>query len=270
MQATYIWNKLNLRRNKVVLIGFVVFLASTPTFGQGMFGLTSTSGSDNRTLSYGFFLAAHNSTLQLKYSDDFLSPTANSTNPFSSVRSIQTKFSPGFSLGFIGILRLHDQAQLLFTPKVGFYEYKTKVTYFGEPIDPGLTQTTPDTELSGEGGTVEYSSEATMVELPLLFKYRSLRWNNTRMYFIGGGSYQFRTKGQDEANVDDIVLTGKDFSIEAGMGFEIYFKYFKFAPEIRFSHGMMNVYQAENTLPELRDAISSIKRKSITIYLNFQ
>ncbi len=268
MQTTYIWNKLNLRRNKVILSGLAFFLAAIPTFGQGMFGLTSSSGSDNKTLSYGFFLAAHNSTLQLKYTDAFLNPT--STNDFSNVRSIQPKFSPGFSLGFIGILRFHDQVSLMFSPKVGFYEYKTEVIYFSESLDPGLIQTPGDAEISGEGGIVEYSSEATMVELPLLFKYRSVRFNNTRMYWVGGASYQFRTKGQDEANVDDIVMTGQDVSIEAGMGFEIYFKYFKFAPEIRFSHGLMNAYQAENSLPELRDAISSIKRNSITLYLNFQ
>ena len=268
MQTTYIWNKLNLRRGKVILAGLVFFLAAIPSFGQGMFGLTSASSSDNRTLSYGFFLAAHNSTLRLKYTDDFLNSA--STNAFNGVRSIQPKFSPGFSLGFIGILRFHDQVSLMFMPKVGFYEYKTEVIYFNSTLDPSLIQTTPGAEISSEGGVVEYSSEATMVELPLLFKYRSVRFNNTRMYFIGGGSYQFRTKGQDEANVDDIVMTGQDFSVEAGMGFEIYFKYFKFAPEIRFSHGLMNAYQSENTRPELRNAIESIKRKSITLYLNFQ
>ncbi|MEP0713079.1 porin family protein [Algoriphagus sp.] len=268
MQTTNIWNKLNLRRDKVILAGLVFVIATLPTFGQGMFGLTSASTSDNRPISYGFFLAAHNSTLRIKYTDAFLDPT--SVDPFTGVRSIQTKFSPGFSLGFIGILRFHDQVSLMFTPKVGFYEYKTEVTYFNDQIDVELVGGDVIVSEENLGNVVEYSSEATMVELPLLFKYRSVRFNNTRMYWLGGASYQFRTKGQDEANVDDIVMTGQDVSLEAGMGFEIYFKYFKFAPEIRFSHGMMNAYQAENTRPELQGAIESIKRKSITIYLNFQ
>ncbi|MEB2784668.1 porin family protein [Algoriphagus persicinus] len=270
MQTSHIWNKLNLRRNKIVLVGLVFFFAAIPTFGQGMFGLTSESGSDNRTLSYGFFLAGHNSTLRVKYTDAFLNSQV--TNDFTNVRSIQPLFSPGFSLGFIGILRFHDQVSLMFTPKVGFYEYKTEVSYFNV-IDPTLIQTTDEVIDGGNLNTSTsevFTSEATIVELPLLFKYRSVRFNNTRMYWVGGASYQFRTKGQDEANVDDIVMTGQDFSIEAGMGFEIYFKYFKFAPEIRFSHGLMNAYQAENTRSDLRDAISSIKRKSITLYLNFQ
>ena len=90
------------------------------------------------------------------------------------------------------------------------------------------------------------------------------------MYFLGGGSYQFRTKSQEEANLEDLVTTGQDFTIEMGMGFEIYFKFFKFAPEIRFSHGLNNLYQAENTNPDIRDALTSVRRKTITLYLNFQ
>lgn len=118
--------------------------------------------------------------------------------------------------------------------------------------------------------TEELVNEATLVELPLLFKYRSQRFNNTRMYFLGGASYQFRTKTQDEANLDPIVTTGRDYTIEMGMGFEVYFRFFKFAPEIRFSHGLNNIYMPEKTDPQWADAISSIRRKSITIYLNFQ
>lgn len=268
MQTINFRNQLNLRGGKIIpLVFFAILFTSSFSFGQGIFGLTSTSGSDDKTISYGFFLAGHNTTYRIEYSDDFI----NGVDPAApNVRAIFPKYSPGFSLGFIGMLRFHDQVQLLFTPKVGFYEFNTEVQYFADQID--LVD-----EIGGDAGTtenlgniVEYKSEATLVELPLLLKYKSVRFNNTRMYFLGGGSYQFRTKSQDEANLEDLVTTGQDFTIEMGMGFEIYFKYFKFAPEIRFSHGLNNLYQAENTNPAFSDAIASIRRKTITIYLNFQ
>lgn len=265
MQTSYLWNKLDLRRHKVAFATILIFFFSVSSFAQGMFGLTSGSGSDDKVVSYGFFLAAHTNSYRLKYSEDFFNP-ANTTT--SNVASIYTQFTPGFSLGFIGMLRLHDQVHLLFTPKVGFYEYKTEVNFYSE-IPANLPGTGNTNELNETTPTV-LVSEATLVELPLLFKYRSQRFNNTRMYFIGGASYQFRTKSQEEADLDGLVTTGRDVSIEMGMGFEIYFKYFKFAPEIRFSHGLNNLYQAENTIPGIRDAISSIKNKSITLYLNFQ
>lgn len=265
MQTSNIWYQLHLRRSKIGLTIFLFALMTLPSFGQGMFGLTSGSGSDNRTISYGFFLAAHTNRYQIKYSDAFMNPATTSS---AGVQGIYAQNNPGFSLGFIGILRFHDQVQLLFTPKVGFYEYKTEVRYFGSE-DPSLINT--DGYTDGNINTSQVlTSEATMVELPLLFKYRSQRFNNTRMYFIGGASYNFRTKAQDEADIEDLVTTGQDVSLEMGMGFEIYFKYFKFAPEIRFSHGLTNAYRRENTIPEIADAISSIKRRSITLYLNFQ
>ncbi len=267
MQTTYIRHQLHLCGREVALTFFFIIFMTLSSFGQGMFGLTSSSGSDDKTLSYGFFLAAHTNSYRIKYSDAFLNQTTTST---SGVHSINPQFSPGFSLGFIGMLRLHDQLHLLFTPKVGFYEYKTEVRYFGV-TDPDLINVPGDeTNVSNTTKSELLTSEATMVELPLLFKYRSQRFNNTRMYFLGGASYNFRTKAQDEADIEGLVTTGQDVSLEMGMGFEIYFKYFKFAPEIRFSHGLNNAYRRENTIPEIADAISSIKRKSITLYLNFQ
>jgi hypothetical protein len=243
---------------------------SLPGSAQGLFGLTSASGSDDKLISYGFFLAGHTSTYQIKYSDRYFEPV---TAPGERVYSIYPKYNPGFSLGFTGILRFHDQVNLMFTPKIGFYEYRVDVNYVtGSSVtQPGTGNTNIDPVISNLGyRTEELVNEATMVELPLLFKYRSQRFNNTRMYFIGGGSYQFRTKSQEEANLDPIVTAGQDFSLEAGMGFEVYFRYFKFAPEIRFSHGLNNLYLPGRTDPSYGDVISSIKRKNITIYLNFQ
>ncbi|GAA0877905.1 porin family protein [Algoriphagus jejuensis] len=262
MQTTHIRNQLHLRRTKVGFLFLALFGITVSGFSQGLFGLTSTSGSDDKTISYGFFLAGHTATYQIKYSEALFDPTHTANN---QVYSIYPKYTPGLSLGFTGILRLHDQVNILLTPKIAFYEYRVDVNYY-DTYDVALPDGTPSLGYRTE----ELVNEATMVEIPLLFKYRSQRFNNTRMYFIGGGSYQFRTKSQDEANLDPIVTKGQDFSIEAGMGFEIYFKYFKFAPEIRFSHGLNNIYYAEKTPAEIRDVISSVKRKGITIYLNFQ
>jgi hypothetical protein len=254
MQTTHLWNKLHLRRSKIIFLVIVFVGLGSGANSQGLFGLTSSSGADERLMSYGFFLSAHNATYQIRYADQFLDPGNLANN---QIYSIYPKYTPGFALGFIGILRFHDQVNLLFTPTIGFYEYRVYLNYFSPNI-LGYK----DTELH---------NDLAIVGLPLLFKYRSQRFNNTRMYFIGGGSYQFRTKSQDEANtIDQIVTSGRDITIEAGMGFEFYFKFFKFAPEIRFSQGLNNLYMPEKNEPQFKDAISSIKRKGITIYLNFQ
>ena len=270
MQTSHLWYQLNLRWAKIIVLALIGLGLSGNAKGQGFFGLTNFSGSDDRLTSYGFFLGTHTASYQLKYSPEFLNP-ANTAN--NAIHSIFPKYTPGFSLGFIGILRFHDQVNLIFTPKIGFYEYKVDVNYFdGASANyPNNNTTGPTTPITSLGyRTEELVNEATQVELPLVFKYRSMRFNNTRMYFIGGGSYLFNTKSQEEINLDPIVTAGRDFTVEAGMGFEIYFKYFKFAPEIRFSHGLNNLYLADKNAPEIRDAISSLRRKGISIILNFQ
>jgi len=270
MQTADIWYKLNIHRRKVglTLLFVLIFFNS---YSQKPL---SESGQDDDLISYGFFLAGHNNSYRIRYSDAFMEPNrdygANPNAPrLRNVHSIQPVFSRGFSLGFLTTLRLHDQFNILFTPKVGFYEYRTIVNYYDGPLLSADTR-----EPFGDGrmaiDPVAQVSEATLVEFPLLFKYKSQRFNNTRMYFIGGANAQFRTKGQEEANEDSLVILGSDVALEMGMGFDIYFEYFKFSPEIRFSHGLRNLYKASHTDPRFADAISDIRMKTITIYLNFQ
>ena len=267
MQTTHFWHQFHLRRAKIIVLSLLLGCVVAQSNAQGYFGLTNNSGSDDKFTSYGFFLGMHTASYQLRYSPEFLNPAVPANN---AIHSIFPKFTPGFSLGFIGILRFHDQVNLIFTPKIGFYEYKVDVNYF-DGASATYPNTSNNTALPSLGyRTEELVNEATMVELPVVFKYRSMRFNNTRMFFVAGGSYLFNTKAQEEINIDPIVTTKRDFTVEAGMGFEFYFKYFKFAPEIRFSHGINNLYVADKTAPEIRDVISSLRRKGVTIVLNFQ
>lgn len=258
MQITHLWYQLHLYRGKVALFTLVFFVTSLAGFAQEKTFLFNHSGGDDQFFSYGFFLAAHNSSLRIKYSESFLYPlNTRATN----VRSIMPVFSPGFALGFLVTARLHDQVNLMFTPKVAFYEHKTDLQLFSDDANAP----------NGLGiSTVPLMSEETLVEFPVLFKYKSERFNNTRMFFVGGVNGQIRTKNQEEADEDDVVLKGRDVALELGMGFDLYFKYFKFSPEVRFSHGLMNLHRPGYSDPRIDASISDIRRKSITIYFNFQ
>lgn len=261
MQTAHFRNQLNLYRRKIAFSIFGVLILISEVSAQSRFNEISKAGQDENFISYGFFLAGHSNTWRMKYSEAFLDPT---NTDLRRIQSIVPVYSAGFSLGFLATVRLNDQLNVLFTPKVGFYEFRTDVNFF-EP-NPGNGNTNNEITFRRE----TYINEATMVEFPLIFKYKSQRFNNTRMFFTGGGSAMFRTKDQEEANIEDLVTTGRDFTVDFGMGFDLYFKFFKFSPEVRFSHGLLDVYVPEESNPAFRDAISQIRRKSITLYLNFQ
>lgn len=258
MQITHLWHKFHLYRRKVGLFALALFAPFLSGMAQDKTFIFNQSGSDDQFLSYGFFLAAHNSSLRIKYSESFLDPLNTDA---SNVRSIMPIFSPGFALGFLVTVRLHDQFNVLFTPKVAFYEHKTDLQLFTDDANAP----------NGLGiNAIPLMSEETLVEFPILFKYKSERFNNTRMFFVGGVNGQIRTKNQEEADEDDVVLRGRDLALEMGMGFDLYFKYFKFSPEIRFSHGLMNLHRPGYSDERIDASITDIRRKSITIYFNFQ
>ncbi|MCH7402919.1 porin family protein [Belliella kenyensis] len=262
MQTIDIWNQLNLYRRKVISLFFLFLLSSGFAMGQARFNEISKAGQDEKLVSYGFFLGGHTNYWRLKYSESFAEQLFNVNE--RSVQSIMPYYSPGFSLGFLVVFRLHDQVNFLITPKVGFYEYRTDINSFVPDPDP-YTQ-----EESSLYTTSTVINESTMVEIPILFKYKAQRFNNSRMFFTAGGSFMFRTKDQEEADVEDIGTLGRDFTVDLGIGFDMYFKFFKFSPEVRFSHGLLNMYRPEATDPTYSSAIESLRRKSITLYLNFQ
>lgn len=264
MKTLYFWGMFDLLGRKIFLTAVIFLLSIVSVFSQARFGEISKSGQDDKLLSYGFFLGGHNNYWRLKYSENFLSDRVR-----SNVQSIVPVYTQGFSLGFLVNLRLHDQLNLVLTPKVGFYEFRTDINVFSE-IDPSLIQVPDSFEFDYIIKSYTVINEATMVEFPLFFKYKAQRFNNSRMFFTAGGSALFRTKNQEEADIEELAILGTDFTLDLGVGFDMYFRFLKFSPEVRFSHGLMNMYKKEATNPIYSNHIESLRRKSISIYLNFQ
>jgi hypothetical protein len=200
---------------------------------------------DQRKLTYGFLIGLHTTTYQIEYSDLFVTPD------FDTIQAVIPEWNPGFSLGFIVNLRLHEFIDLRLTPKVAFYEHTLKY-YFTDNT------------------SVEELVETTMVEFPLLLKYKSMRRGNVRMYMIGGIKPGIEASGKKEIENITTSLEVKNFSfsIDAGLGFDLYFPLFKFSPEIRFSRGISDVL--DNTSNKFGQPLRRINTNTITVYLLFQ
>ncbi|HEY9006364.1 MAG TPA: porin family protein [Ohtaekwangia sp.] len=199
---------------------------------------------DDKKLTYGFLIGLHTSTYQLKYSDAFV------TNKFDTVHSVVPSWSAGFSLGFIVNYRLDDQVDVRITPKVGFYEHRISYIY---------TDDTPrDDQLI----------ESTMVELPILLKYKSERRGNVRMYMIGGIVPAFEASGKKKTEERVLEISNTNLSIDAGFGFDLYYPLFKFSPEIRFSRGLVNMLGSSTG--KYGEPLKRINTNTITLYFLFQ
>ncbi len=59
-----------------------------------------------------------------------------------------------------------------------------------------------------------------------------------------------------------------DLCVEYGFGIDLYFQFFKFAPEIRFSHGLTNLLNKDPNL--YSTSLSKLTTHTITLYLFFE
>ncbi len=231
-------------RMSLTIMLFVV--ASTDAFAQNFkWARRNNPEYDKRKISYGFSIGLHTTAYQIKYDDDFVTPQ------YDTVHSIQPSFSPGFSLGFLVNLRFNDQLDLRLMPKASFYEHRINYYY---------TDRTEKFQLV----------ETTMVEFPLLLKYKSQRRGNVRMYVVGGLSpgFEARNKGDLESGTSRIAIRNGNLSFDSGIGFDLYFPYFKLSPEIRFSKGLINMLSGGNSV--FSDPIKRINTNTVSVYFIFQ
>ena len=104
-----------------------------------------------------------------------------------------------------------------------------------------------------------------MLEIPLLFKYKSVRRSNVNMYLMAGPNFQFEAAGRGDGVKIKQGLELKNFNttFDVGMGFDIFFQLFKFTPEIRYSFGFRNL------LPDKPNDFDAALSKLTTHNANF-
>lgn len=244
MQATNIWNKFIVYRNQIVLIFLLLF--SIGVHGQSFkWARQHNPNYDERKISYGFMIGLHTSAYQVKYSDKFV------TQAFDTVHSVLTPFAPGFSLGFLINLRLNSDLDLRVMPKAGFYDHQLEYNYTDETRQTQLTET-------------------TMVEFPILLKYKSMRRGNVRMYMIGGITPSIEASGKNDIQSSTEVLDIKqtNLTLDAGIGFDFYFPLFKFSQEIRFSRGIANMLGPDPS--SFKEPLTRVNTNTISVYFIFQ
>jgi hypothetical protein len=245
MQAAYVWNKLTVHRNKITIAVAWFFVLAQAEAQHFKWARQNNPDYDKRKISYGFVIGLHVSGYQVNYADQFV------TQSFDTVHSVMAPLSPGFSLGFLVNYRIHEVLDLRLMPKAGFYTHKLEYNYTDETKK-------------------EQSIESTLLEFPLLLKYKSMRRGNVRMYMIGGMTSSFELSGKNDipsatANLD---VKKSNFSIDAGIGFDFYFPLFKFSQEIRFSKGVSNMLGPDTSI--YKDPLKRLNTNTISVYFVFQ
>ena len=284
MQTANLWNQFHLYGRKTLAASFFLLLLGTPVFGQDSdryknlylkktekddrHVIINLPNYDKRKVHYGFLLGIHASNLSINYSNRFLKPSSAipPDNSISKLASIQSRPSAGFSVGLIISLRVSQFWDLRLQPTFAFYNfYLDYILLEGAKID-------------SETEVVRFNSTQVLqpffIEFPLLMKYKSKKRSNTRMYFVGGVKPAWEASGKEDkgSDIPKPLLGTFNFLLEYGFGIDIYYPLFKFSPEIRFSHGLVNMHvtQDPTELNIYNGSLSKIFAHNVSLYFHFQ
>ncbi len=177
---------------------------------------------DTKPLHYGFILGMHYATFRINYSEYF------AKNEDTTIALLPQRTFSNFAVGMVIDLPIADQWNFRFTPTVGLYEYSV--------IHKQLERST------GKYIDTQVPVESVFFDFPILIKHKSLRRNNNRFYMIGGIVPSIKVGGRKQRdNKEAFGMEDYNLEVTYGLGWDHYFGFFKFAPEIRFSHGIANM-----------------------------
>ncbi len=209
---------------------------------------------DDRFLHYGFFLAVNRSQFRVNASDYFRQQQQDTAkiNDSTSLAVMNSVPSLGFTTGFILNFRIFDLLDVRLLPTVSFYQRYIEFE-----------------NLKGARNVELKQSTFSFIELPIMLKFKSQRRNNSRMYMLAGIKPALEVGSKKNEIQDDRLRSNVfDFNVEYGCGFDMYYPLFKFSPEIRFSHGLVNLRL--NDPNEYARSISSMLTHTVTMYFNFE
>jgi hypothetical protein len=200
---------------------------------------------DNKPYYFGITLATNIASFQTHLHSAYLQQ--------DSIMVAEPFNTGGFALGLLATARLTPRFEARFNPQLSFAERTIGYT-LGKP-DPA-----------------ENSLQVKkIVSFPVQVKFRSDRIGNFRVYMLGGGKldYDLASNAQARKAEDMIKIEKMDYGIEAGMGFNFYFKSFIFSPEVKISNGLRDMHARDERL-KYSSVIDRIQSRMIVFSIHLE
>lgn len=194
-----------------------------------VFAQDNLHGYDRQILRFGFSMGYNSSNLRV------IKSAYHAQN--DSVLQVNPASGPGFNIGLVTNVLLFRNVDLRLTPNLSFTDRSLKYTFIDDDKNAAR------------------QVESTYIDVPLSIKIRSIRHRNVGFYVLFGAKYSYDvisqkriTKGEDPFDVytKRVKLQDADLSYEWGIGWDLYYQYFKFSPEIKFSYGTKNLLRKED------------------------
>lgn len=203
---------------------------------------------DQRRFHYGFFIGVHTQDIEF-VNNGFV--TENGESWFMDVN----EYLPGFQVGVLGEMYLHEFISVRLLPSL----------YFGDRKIVFKEQT------NGERRYTHLRS--TYISSPVNFKFSAERVNNYRPYVVAGVSPIFNLSIRKQK---EILTKMFDLQLELGFGCDIYLPFFKLIPEVKFSFGVIDIINKNRTdltekdLMKFTQSVDKATSRSISLVFYFE
>lgn len=180
---------------------------------------------DNRKLHYGIQVGYTQSKFDLNFSEN---DTLRQT-----IMSVTSYYSPGFHINVIGDLRLGDNLNLRLLPGI---------TLISRDMAYSWSEAYTSTHWKYD---TRRTVESVYGEIPLELKFRAKRYTDFRPYLTAGASwgFDFASLRKNKNNNDESIirLNAIDLRYTAGVGFDFFLRYVKFAIEFKMAFGLLDL-----------------------------
>ena len=240
-----------MRKTKWLMLFFLLLTVPLMSYAQKKpWGVPNKMGYDDKLLHFGFSIAYHQFNFSINSKADL--------SEYDSLMVVNTSPLSGFGLGIVTNLRMGKYFDLRFVPGLSFGD---RVVNYTMQYNNGKTLLT------------KKNVESVYLDVPLLVKFKSSRMHNFRVFVMGGAQYSMdliSAERRQVAKPKDILLKLRrhDIQGQAGVGFEIYFNYFKLTTEFKMSFGFIDLLYHEDNM--FSSSISSLKTKNTQISFIFE
>lgn len=224
-------------------------------------------GIDDESFNWGFSFQANRSEYKLVKNSNWRDPYFDAglgTYVTNQMASISSQPSTGFGIGFVLNTKITNNLDLRLTPTLIFNDRIMNYNY----VVPEVNNVMSDP-------VIQKKVQATMVEIPFGLKLKSDRIHNYRIYMLGGLKYSMdlasakKNKDEELAPINKLLKNKPNFlSYEAGVGFDVYFEYFKMSPELKLSYSFKDVLLHE--INPFSNPINKARLRHFTFSLFFE
>lgn len=172
---------------------------------------------DMRRWHYGFLVGTHFQDIEFT-NNASIHTTEEGTQEawFADVAS----YTPGFSVGVLGELRMTEHVALRFVPTMHFGD---KAVTFREQ----------------QSGAMEWQAiKSTYLTVPVEVKCSAQRFNNYRPYVLAGLAPMLDLTVKRQRA---LLVQRADVAVEVGLGCDFYLPFFKLIPELKFCFGLSDI-----------------------------